>query len=509
MAFDAERRRLASGLADGTALIWNVADAAKTPLVSAPKPLEIVPAPPERRRAEAPKPLPGAAQLIRDLVKEAQSALLKVEDKTARLPGLEHCAVLQARAGDSALAHATLEQASKLITELPEFGERRAWVALASTAAEAGDLDELKKAIKSLPNLQRPDAGMRPNAGAMMTPHDQAIYTAAMALAKAGKAREALEFTKAYPYERDAEFFHNRLLGESSAYSARAGDLKQAWATLDTMSDPYVKVVAVTGFFRDSFWNQDLPNSPPGIALALDEAGNRPAARQILKQALEFAAAIKDPTKQAQALAAIACCQARVGEIDSAHTTQEKIPLDWHFRPVPSMAIARALATTGRSAEARQVIDNLPGALLQAEGFSHLAMGQLAAGDRQAALDSCDKAWALVQSFRDQDLHSAAYSLINTRIKARDYQGAATIAAYNSRTGTHYLYSAILLNQTEAGDFNAALKTIMDHMSEDGSIKRQALQKLAQAQSEHNQEKEALAWARQLTNPDEQAFALL
>jgi RNA polymerase sigma factor (sigma-70 family) len=503
LAFDANGRRLASGLANGTALIWNVAKAAEQPtLAKLPKPIEMVPAPPKRRLAEPPRPLEGAAHLIRDLVKEAQNVLLNVEDKSAKIHGLEQCAILEGREGNLALAHATLDQASKLIAQLPENGQRNEGIALTKACAETGDLDALKKAIESLPKLQRPYAGT-------MTLRDQAIYTATMALAKAGKGKDALEFTKVHPYERDAEFARNRVLGETAAYFARIGNLKKAWDTLDTVSDPYVKVVTVTGFVRDNNWNLDLPSPPAGIALELDEAGNRPAARQILKQALEFAAAIKDPTKQAQALAAIACCQARVGEVDGARTTQEKIPPDSKFRPLPLMAIARAVAATGHSTEARHVIDSLPGALLQSEGFYHLALGQLTAGDRKGALESCDKSWELVQSFRDQDVYFAAHSLIGFRIKARDYQGAAAVAGYNSRVGSQYLFDAIISDQTEADDFKAAFETIRDHLSENSLSMRLALQKLSKVQAEQNQEMEALAWARQLTKPDEQAFALL
>ncbi len=409
MAFDANGHRLASGFANGTALIWNVAKAAEQPVPARQlKPTEIVPDPPARIVAEAPRPLPGAAPLIRNLLAEAQSDLLKTEEISAKISGLQQCAVLEARAGNLDAARATLDQISKVVAALPEYGKRDAGVSFMRACAEVGDLAALEKAVESLPKLQRPF-------GRGTTLRDSAIYNAALALAKAGKGKDALAFTKAHPYDQDAEFLRNRLLGEISAYLARSGDLKQALATLDLVSDPYVRVVAVTGFVRDNLWNLALPNPPPGIALELDEAGNRQAAQQILEQALDFAVAIKDPVKQSLALAAIACCQARVGEVDGARVTQERIALDSTFRPVPLMAIAQAMAATGRSAEARRVIDGIPGALHQSEGFYHLALGQLTAGDRKGALESCDKAWELVQSFRDVDVSFAAYSLIPFR----------------------------------------------------------------------------------------------
>ncbi len=480
LGFDPSGRRLVSGLANGTALIWNVAKAAEPPTpAKLPKPMEKVPAPPEKISLEAPKPLEGAGLLIRDLINEAQMTFVKVEAPLAKIIGLEECAVLLARKGDVASGQATLEKARKLFVELPESSQRQNGPALAKAYAEAGDLDGLRKVLDMLLVAERPIGTQQHR--------DLVVYQATTALAQAGKSTEAVELAKA---NKSPAFRIDHLLGDSAGHFALAGDLKRARTLLDLIADPYMKVQALAGSVHVDSWNYDLPNPPGGIALKLDQAGNRQAARQLLKQAEAFAVAIKDSKLKAQSLAAIACCEARVVDLDSARTTLEKIPADSKFRSLPLMAIARSLAATGHSEEARRVIEGLDGALLQAEGFSQLAGGQLTAGDRKGALVSCDKAWERAQTYRDA--YTAAQSLMNVRIKAGDYQGAAFLSEGINRERAPFLFSAIATNQTEAGAFNAALETIEEHISQNDRLKCQALQNLAKVQSEHNQEKKLL-----------------
>ena len=495
LAFDATGHRLASGLANGTALIWNVADVAKQPVHVATA-LETPPPPPEKSSIEAPKRLDNAGSLIRELLDEAQKIVLKLEDDSAKESGLEQCAILQSRRGDMEKARAALELARKLVLEKSKENRQGEGIALAKACAQAGDLDELHTILDM---LLAPDW---PNGRVPF--RDLVVYAASTALAQAGKSAEALALAKA---NNSPSYACDRLLGESAAYFALAGDMKQAQALLDSMADSYMKVQALAGVVNDQFWNEDLPNSFGALAIRLNVAGNRPAAQQFLKQAEEIATAIKDPKLLAGSLAPVACSQARIGDLEGARATQQKVPLDSRYWNYPSIALARALAATGQGLAGRQAIERLTGVALRAEGFAYLTDGQLTGGDRAGSLESCDKAWELIQAYKEA--YSVGRRLIQLRVKARDYRGAAVLATSLGRAETNDLYKAIIANQTQAGEFGAALETINSHLTDNELLRRQVFQSLAQAQTDRNQEKEALIWVRKLSNPEERAFALL
>jgi WD40 repeat protein len=500
LAFDPSGRRLASGLANGTALIWDVASAAKQlPLVKISKGIDRAPVLIRKPLTDSPKPLEGATNIIRQLLQEAQRTTSKVEDSSARAHGLEQCAILQSRSGNLALERSLFEEARKLIAEMPQEKKVEARRELARCCGQAGDLEEIKKVLESIPFVQRPNWASNQE--------DMVYYLASTALAQAGKMTEALELARANKHADNPQSRCDLIVADSATYFALAGDPKKAMATLDSISYPLLKVLTLAGNVRDDYWNNDLPNFPHGIAMKLDEAGNRPAALEFLNRAEEIAGTLKEPDKQARSWAAIACCRARMGDLKGCQSLLQRIPPDSSFRPYPLIAIARAYVAAGQGESAPALIGQLKGNSLQSQGFAQLAAGQVATGDGRAALDSADKAWELVQTY--SFAFGAANSLMDIRIQANDFQGAAALFTSLGREQNLLVSRGIAAHQSRTGDFVGARKTIDDHLSSFSLLKPQELQKLARSQTEHNQEKEALAWARQLSKPEEQAYALL
>jgi hypothetical protein len=330
---------------------------------------------------------------------------------------------------------------------------------------------------------------------------------AASSLASTGRLSEALELTRENKASPNVEARLNILRGEAANYFAKMGNWKQMQETIDSISNPISKVAFLAGTVSDSSWNSELPQRSSLVVLLMNFPSKREAASQLLKLALDTASSISDATARARGLAAIACSQARIGDLAGCQSTQEMIPSDSTYRPFPTLALVRARAALGEKEAARQLLGQLKGPLLQAQGFAQLAEGQMDHGDAQDALDSADKAWEMVKGSRNDS--TVANFLMRMRIKVGDCEGAVTPFAEIDREDATFVYRAIALDQASAGDFKSSLKTLDEHFESGNLVKLHALQSLAKQQSEENDEKDAQAWARQRTDPQEQAFALL
>jgi hypothetical protein len=330
---------------------------------------------------------------------------------------------------------------------------------------------------------------------------------------------EALEILKGNPNRQDSEEQRGILRNLAGSHFAVEGDLTRAFTLVDAISNPVSRNYTLVGNimagtiqagnnrFMNSppRWNDSLP--PSGIAMQLLAAGKNSAAEEVIKKGEQVAAKIEPPAMQARFWSIITCCWARLGNLQAAEAALARVPQDAELRPYALMALARARAQAGDGAAARQMVDQLKGRL-QGEAFYELALGQLDHGDREAALESCDRAWELVRGF--QFANAALMSIVRVRIHAQDFQGAMALAEANRSPNRRASEFGVLAQaQAQIGDFAAALETIDQQPAEESQSKTTQLRKLARAQTEHNREQDALSWVRKRESPEERAFALL
>jgi WD40 repeat protein len=512
LKFAPDGRQLASGLVNGLILLWDVDKAALPPVIST-KPASGSLPPFRKPLADAPARLPGAAELIRQLLEEARQQSEKIEPMHERVRLLTELAVVQGQAGTAQEKASALDAVRKLIAALAVPQRRGLLQESTRTAALAGGKHEARALLAELraldlanPSRSRPPGG---DIGFIQ------------ALARAGLLDEALELFKPNPDDEDPEGQRGILRNLAATHFAVEGDLTRALALVEAIPNPVFRFYALVGNIpvgnmqvgnnrlanTQARWNDSLPASPGGIAMQLLAAGKNSAAEQVIKKAEQVTATIEPPAMQARCWSIITCCWARLGNLQAAEAALTKVPQDAELRPYALMGLARARAQAGDGAAARQIVDQLKGRL-QGEAFYELALGQLDHGDREAALESCDKSWELVRGF--VFANAALMSIARVRIHAQDFQGAvALVEANRSPNRRASEFGVLAQTQAQIGDFAAALETIDQQPAEESQSKTTQLRKLARAQTEHNREQDTLSWVRKRENPEERAFALL
>jgi tetratricopeptide (TPR) repeat protein len=464
---------------------------------------------------------------------------------TLQVWGVTACALLQARVGDSELARQTFRQAEDLIRAMLQRRATRAqgpgpdyygdlWRQLASSCAEAGEVEELNAILQTLPEREQ-------NLGDFLRSFRSLVLReCALGLVKAGKITEALKLCKEIKAGPRAmttpEAVKNEVLGAIALHHLRMGNLLEVRQTLDSIPDPAYKVrtlagtIWTTGFSGVVWWgrpdryvNFDLPDEP-GIALLQNEAGDRDGARQSLTEALQFAQQIPDADKQAYARAVITCAQARIGDLANALKTLERIPADSKHYVYALVAAAKARAAAGQGQLALEAVEKLgtssrTGNILppRAYGLAQIAIGQAQASDLAAAHASGEQALKLILPLPDTVQRNTALHILATlRARARDFKGAietlsqipfSAVLRFDAvRMGTAYVN--VSYEEAKAGAGTGALD-IVKAFPRPGDQLPRALRAAARGQTERGEEKEALVWARQLTEPGARGFALL
>jgi tetratricopeptide (TPR) repeat protein len=492
------------------------------------------------------KPTDGGRAQVRELLQEAVQALLDPTtgtNNTLQARGVAQCARLQARAGDSESSRRTLRHAKALIEAMVQLRATRGrgpgpeyfddlWRMLASSYAEAGEIEELRTLLDALPDHVRDLGDIVSSSRAIV------IRESALALAKIGKLNEALELLKGIKAGAKEmytpEDVRNEVLSENALHHARAGNLNEARQAVDRIPDAAYKVRALAGTIwtsnlADVVWSGrpsllmslDLPDEP-GIALLQNEAGDAAGARETLKQASEVARTIDDSGKQAYGRAVIACAQARVGDLDGALATLDQISTGSKSCVYALVAIAKAQAAAGHAVAAREAIDKLKTTPQQsrifppqAYGLAQLAIGQAQAGDLRAARASAEQALQQLLVLPQPQRNSCLHMLALFQARAKDFEGALATASRIQgapvlfdarRVGTAYINLAY--EEAKAGAGTRALDIVKGLRPGSDQLPR-ALQATARGRTERGEEKEALAWARQLATPDARGFALL
>lgn len=457
---------------------------------------------------------------VRALVQEALKSLGDVRaSDLVRSRAVVQCAVLLAQLGDAEAARRTLRQvrerldaAEKAAADKPTpIGLTGQWRDLANGYAEAGDAEGLRGVLAALPAPGRSWGGSHDFFRAAVT------YECALALARAGKGKEALELAKGIRASLPRvpgsgytpEGARRDILREIALTQARAGDFKEALRAVGAIPEAGAKVSALAG--RIIFPSFNLP-AEPGIAILQDQAGDHDGARRTLKQALELAQGIKEPELRARGLAAIVCAQARVGDLSGALKTLGEVPATSRVYGSAVAALARARAAGGQARDALEMIDKLEPLDQRAYAFAQVVTGQAQAGDFKGARATGEKGLELILTMPEGQRGSWLHVLAGARARAKDVKGALETASHKPYSAD-LTYSNIAFEQARAGDLKGAERTLKEHFGTRAPGRRRSptreLQGLAQAMAAQGREKEALAWAKQLPTETDRGYALL
>jgi tetratricopeptide (TPR) repeat protein len=456
------------------------------------------PAPQPAAEPPAAKPDSATRARLEALLKDA------LADLDADKADLKNCtvsdvAVVQARLGDREGARKTLQRARALVEAMPE--ESRYWElrTLAEAYARTKDAETVLELVKTIPEEVPNFRGKATEFRRMV------LQESALQLARSGAADDALrvaeriEDAKTKAWVRAESHLHLAL------EQARAGKPEEALQTVTKMDNPGYQVMALTGivYFNDSF--PDYP-SEPGIALLQAEAGDKEGAKKTLRQGEALAKKVTADHGKDRALTALACVQARLGDVAAARATAADLKDPRAVNQVAA-TIIKALSQSGRAKEALQAIEQLPDKPSKLHALYHCAVGQTQAGDKQGAAESFRQALALLEALDENDRGVHAHNLACSQAMAGDFEGALKTAATYLSDGSVAL-SNIAYEQAKAGDVKGALATA-DRLRDGDWWKGNILRAIAMVQAERGDDEAALTWARRLTVPHSRGNALL
>jgi RNA polymerase sigma factor (sigma-70 family) len=427
---------------------------------------------------------------IRATLHEASKEFAATEDDgSLRHRLLGDMGVLQARLGDRAGARRLFRQAGDLVAAFDERRRSNEWRMLARAQAKAGEADDAIVTVRRIP------------AGDQF--RDISFAEASTELAKGGREKDAFRLCDLVEGEKTKAWSRRMVLVRLALAHARSGDMRRALRVLDRIEDPASKVDVLIGVVISTLTFVESPHEP-GIALIHFQAGNKGEAGKSLRRA-EIAATVTTNPAKDRALAAVACAQARMGDLDAARKSAASVT-DEKMKPMALAAIARAQGKAGLIKQALAEIDKVPDQGMRAHILIHLGAGRASGGDKKGAAESFRRARGLIEKLPKEGRGHPTHNLASAQGEAGDYEGARETAASlpeGSLGGINIAFA-----QAKAGDFPGALKAAVG-MKDSSWSKGELLRAIARQQTLREGEKAARAWIGVLGSPLARANALL
>jgi RNA polymerase sigma factor (sigma-70 family) len=475
-------------LAGGFGMLLSPISAPAGALALGPAPTGAPPAKKPSRNAPDKKALAASQAALGEALKEFAAA--KDEHRGLRHRLLGDMAVLQARLGDRVAARNLFQQAGDLVADFEERSRSGEWRMLAIAQAKVNEVDDVIATVRRIP------------AGDQY--RDISFQEAATELAKNRREKDALRVADLIEDKKTKGWVRPMLLQELALAHARAGDVPQALRVLDRLEGPADKVYVLAGVV---YLNLSFAESPhaPGIALLQFDAGNRAEATKSLQRAAKLATTVTTQSTQQQAMAAVACAQARMGDLAAARKTAAGITQK-EAKSIVLAAIARAQSKAGQAKEALTEVDRLADAAVQAHVLMHLGAGQASAGDDKGARESFRRARGLLGELPENERRLQAHNLVSAQGEAGDYEAAKDTADTYLEEDSLGVVN-IGYSRAKRGDFAGAVK-MADQMQ--GSWwKGNLLREIARQQTLRGGEKAARAWIARLESALARANALL
>ena len=450
----------------------------------------------DRIRSEAPGLLADAQEetithwrQALSLLKETDEALAvaeKIENPSERAKALGEVAALLVEVESAQDADAVLDSA--LIVKIEDPSDRaKALRVVAPVLVEVGRAQDADSVLKEALTFVE------------MNPFDRALSEVAITLIVVGKTDEAFAVAEKIddPYDRFGA------LRDVASYLVEAGKMDEALAFLEKIDDPYDRF----GALRD-------------VASYLVEAGRTQDASTALNEALAAAEKIKDPSKRVDALRDVASALVKVGRAQDTDSALNEVLAaaekseDPQWRVYALRDVAVALAGAGKAVEALDVVEKIdPGD--RGNVLELVATALVEAGKIDEALavvkklqDSPARAWALldfatalIKAGRTQD----AGTVLNEALA-----DAVTIESPSWRAEFHLDVATALVKAEKLDVALAGARKISDLFERAGffSDVALALVEAGRMQDADTMLDSALAVAKNLKDPSEQAWAL-
>jgi RNA polymerase sigma factor (sigma-70 family) len=453
--------------------------------------------------APVPEPKPRPGPPAAELAKQAAELTAPLPDDLRKSRLLSRLAVARARLGDRDGALQSFAQAAGVVERMPGGAgnsQELEWRELAKAQAEAGLVaDALKSAEKVLTPGQ---AGL----------HAATLQEVAGRLARSRRFADALRVAAKVPGEQRQTALWDVALGQ-----AAAGDFAAALQTADQISEPSVRIRVLVG--------PEYPFFASSVALAQARAGDRPAALKTLGRAIELAKAIDAEPARSVAWSSVAQTQARLGELDDARRSVERVTAGGFphaDRAAAETAIAVAEAERNRWDVARRTVEALKAPAERARALVRLADVRAKAGDKPAARDLYREALKEVDSIRSgEDPATERWGLRHLIAMEQAAHGftddaKATVVTNRQAEGERseaLTVSSVASYQAQAGDFAGALKTAEEIGEDPGRgipwWRAETVRDVAGQQTRAGKEADALKWVAAEEQPYLKAAGLV
>jgi RNA polymerase sigma factor (sigma-70 family) len=352
----------------------------------------------------------------------------------------------------------------------------------ARTGQRKAAADVLRKALEAEDREQGPNAMMH---------KDNRLWVIAECQAETGDDKGALETIKAGISELNT----NHALCQVAVALVRSGKVKRGLEVADQIRG---------GARADLLKNEALR----GIAVTLAEARD-------VKGAVATAGRIRSGTaNRALALAAVAIAQARGGDRDGAakHLAAASEAADLAEHKVFALTkVAEALATVGKTADARKTIAKIPAGQGQDDARQVVATALAGRGDVKAARETAE---AIEDGYLKGEAQKA---IVTALIRARDLAGARkATGAISDDMGRCYALMELARGQAASGKKTAARQALKDALEladrlgdsrRFRGVREAALAHVAGIRATAGEAEAALEWAGKQTDPCVRAMA--
>jgi tetratricopeptide (TPR) repeat protein len=368
-----------------------------------------------------------------------------------------------------------------------------ALLAIVKSQADVGHLDIAARAAAGIPHSRMRKTEWKTEAMAMIA--RVRSRTIASAQAKTGDIVNAIRTVKQAPFGRESDAEYSslvvqligvndlkgavRLITEMRDESARDSAWQEIARAQAKAGEVRAALQTVTNCIRDASRKAQALSA---IAMTQATAGDKTGAREIFGKALQAAASVQPPDDKSESFGEIAVAQAEAGDIAGALATTHAIGHEAIERQTLH-AIAEIRAKMGDIPGAIETAGLIPYASLRDASLVTIALTQYQTGDMHGAMDT-------IAGIQLNDLKAAGLSQIaQAQAKAGDRVGVAKTVEQTFRViasiqpdsvrGNTIMCSVgpIARTQVRSGDRDGALRTLEQALQVAAAIPPTVVQK--------------------------------
>jgi RNA polymerase sigma factor (sigma-70 family) len=273
---------------------------------------------------------------------------------------------------------------------------------------------------------------------------------------------------------------------------AKAGDVKDALQTADSILDDAMRVAALVGMsFDASTYYGELDG---GIALAQFHSGDRGGAVETLRKAQTNAEKTADAKSKGRSLSLVSRAMLKMGGLPGAVRTAAGI-MDVSGRDRAQVDIVSAHAEVGRWAEAMKTVESIRGDAPRLVAICRLGRARAKAKDPEAARTLFARAVEIAKNLKlnSEPDRTGSYHIAMEQAESGDYRAARETLRRNrpDPSGDEEV-QVIAVARARAGDYAGALLTVALLPQSSTSTRSQVLREVVRLQIESGDAKHVL-----------------